>query len=109
AAFAVRLFHLPGELTRRGGGCRPSPGSRVNCRSMKPESPLVVRGNIVDPVARTITPSTLTIRDGVIADVQVDATPHATYLTPGFVDAHVHVESSMLVPSEFARLAVRHG
>lgn len=76
---------------------------------MKPESPLVVRGNIVDPVARTITPSTLTIRDGVIADVQVDATPHATCLTPGFVDAHVHVESSMLVPSEFARLAVRHG
>lgn len=31
------------------------------------------------------------------------------YLLPGFVDAHVHVESSMLVPSEFARLAVRHG
>ncbi len=31
------------------------------------------------------------------------------YLLPGFVDAHVHIESSMLVPSEFARLAVRHG
>jgi len=31
------------------------------------------------------------------------------YLMPGFVDAHVHVESSMLVPSEFARIAVLHG
>ena len=28
---------------------------------------------------------------------------------PGFVDAHVHIESSMLIPSEFARLAVVHG
>jgi adenine deaminase len=32
-----------------------------------------------------------------------------TYILPGFVDAHVHVESSMLVPSEFARIAVTHG
>ncbi len=31
------------------------------------------------------------------------------YLLPGFVDAHVHIESSMLVPAEFARLAVVHG
>ena len=31
------------------------------------------------------------------------------YLMPGFVDAHIHIESSMLPPSEFARLAVVHG
>ena len=31
------------------------------------------------------------------------------YLSPGFIDAHVHIESSMLVPAEFARLAVVHG
>ena len=31
------------------------------------------------------------------------------YICPGFIDAHVHIESSMLVPSEFARLAVVHG
>src|SRR5690606_16025541 len=31
------------------------------------------------------------------------------YILPGFVDAHIHIESSMLVPSEFARLAVTHG
>lgn len=32
-----------------------------------------------------------------------------SYLTPGFIDAHVHIESSMLVPSEFGRIALRHG
>ena len=40
-------------------------------------------------------------------DEQQDS--YSTYLLPGFVDAHVHVESSMLVPSEFARAAVLHG
>ncbi len=35
--------------------------------------------------------------------------PGSAYLMPGFVDAHVHIESSMLVPAEFARLACRHG
>lgn len=41
------------------------------------------------------------------ADGAVD--PSLPYVTPGFVDAHVHIESSMLIPSEFARLAVVHG
>jgi adenine deaminase len=31
------------------------------------------------------------------------------YIIPGFIDSHVHIESSMLVPSEFAKLAVVHG
>jgi len=35
--------------------------------------------------------------------------PSLPYLLPGFIDAHIHIESSMLVPSEFARLAVTHG
>jgi adenine deaminase len=49
------------------------------------------------------------IADGRVAAIEpVDDAP-ATYLLPGFIDAHVHVESSMLVPSEFARAAVVHG
>jgi adenine deaminase len=35
--------------------------------------------------------------------------PSLPYILPGFTDAHVHIESSMLIPSEFARLAVTHG
>ncbi|MCG8427655.1 MAG: adenine deaminase [Chromatiales bacterium] len=35
--------------------------------------------------------------------------PQLDYLAPGFIDAHIHIESSMLPPSEFGRLAVRHG
>ncbi|TVT37642.1 adenine deaminase [Hymenobacter setariae] len=70
--------------------------------------------NLVDIPARVIYPATLRVADGRIA--AIEATPDATapdpalpYALPGFVDAHVHVESSLLVPSEFARLALPHG
>ena len=69
-------------------------------------------GNIVDLVHRKIYPGRVAVRDGVITSIEpvssVDA-KHQGYIMPGFVDAHVHIESSMLIPSEFARLAVRHG
>jgi adenine deaminase len=69
-----------------------------------------ISGNIVDVLNRRIFPGTVTIEEGKIT--RIDESPGAvydTYLMPGFVDAHVHVESSMLVPSEFARLSVLHG
>ena len=68
-----------------------------------------ISGNVVDPLARRIFPATLAIRDGRIAAIREDSKPHAAWLLPGFVDAHVHVESSLLPPCEFARLAVGHG
>lgn len=68
-----------------------------------------VTGNLVDPLARTIRPGTITVRNGRIAEVRYDSGKYATWLLPGFVDAHVHVESSLLPPREFARLAVAHG
>lgn len=66
-------------------------------------------GNLVDPIARRIRPATLTLARGRIAAVSWDAAEHPTWLLPGFVDAHVHVESSLLPPHEFARMAVAHG
>ncbi|MEX8546089.1 MAG: adenine deaminase [Mucilaginibacter sp.] len=54
----------------------------------------------------------LTVKDGLIHDIKKVPVKEASalpFLTPGFVDAHVHIESSMLIPSEFARLAVVHG
>jgi adenine deaminase len=71
--------------------------------------PWRISGNLVDPLARTIRPVTLTIADGRIAAITAESTPQATWILPGFVDAHVHVESSLLPPAEFARLAVAHG
>jgi adenine deaminase len=66
--------------------------------------------NLVDVPGRRVVPGTLTVANGRVAAVRLE--PGATYdrfILPGFVDAHVHVESSMMVPSEFARFAVAHG
>jgi len=68
-----------------------------------------ISGNVVDPVVRRIRPATLTIASGRIAGISWDSIEHDTWLLPGFVDAHVHVESSLLPPCEFARMAVAHG
>ncbi len=68
-----------------------------------------ISGNIVDVVANTIYPGTLEILDGTIVHITRETRSYDTYIIPGFIDAHVHCESSMLVPSEFARLAVTHG
>ncbi len=69
-----------------------------------------ISGNIVDIVQRRIYPGTLKIKDATIVHIQYEPSAlYDHYIIPGFVDAHVHVESSMLVPTEFARIAVAHG
>lgn len=68
-----------------------------------------VVANLVDIEARRILPAEVAIVAGRVHAVREVAGPVEGYLLPGFIDAHVHVESSMLVPSEFARLAVTHG
>lgn len=66
--------------------------------------------NVVQIFERQVTPAIVTVADGAITSIEATGKSlHRTYLLPGFVDAHVHVESSMLVPSEFARAAVCHG
>lgn len=72
-------------------------------------SAIQLTGNLVEIQDRRIRPVELTIRDGLIVSIRDVPGPVESYLMPGFIDAHVHVESSMLVPSEFARLAVTHG
>ena len=75
--------------------------------SQLPES---IYGNVVDLVARQIFPGRLILRDGRIVDVQTTDQQETTrFLLPGFVDAHIHIESSMLLPSQFAQTAVLHG
>lgn len=66
-------------------------------------------GNIVDVVNGEVFPGTIDVRDGKIHNIQRDNKTYQSFITPGFIDAHVHIESSMMPPSEFARIAVTHG
>ena len=79
---------------------------------MTPTQPYSVTGNLVDIPNKHIYGATLWIEDGHIKRIEASSEPINTalpYIMPGFIDSHVHIESSMLVPSEFARLAVLHG
>ncbi|WP_435413339.1 adenine deaminase [Psychroserpens mesophilus] len=66
-------------------------------------------GQIVDIQNKRIFKGVLTIENGKIKSVEEKDHNVNNYILPGFVDAHIHIESSMLVPSEFARIAVNHG
>ncbi len=70
-----------------------------------------VRANLVDIAARRIFAAEIGWSAGVIGRIDElgAANPAWPCLLPGFIDAHVHIESSLLPPAEFARLAVRHG
>jgi len=70
---------------------------------------MTIEANYVDIVNRDIFPAKITVNSGKIAAVERCDHCVENYLLPGFVDAHIHIESSMLPPSEFARLAVCHG
>src|SRR6202008_2394855 len=67
------------------------------------------KSNLVDIINREIYPAEITISNDKISSVKKINEKIQGYVLPGFIDAHVHVESSMLVPSEFARLAAVHG
>lgn len=70
-----------------------------------------VTGKFVDIEHRRIYPAKVHVDKGNIALVEIISSvdSDAPFILPGFIDSHVHIESSMLIPSEFARLAVVHG
>ena len=68
-----------------------------------------VSGNIVDISNQDIFSGTIKIEKGKITEITRDNGKYKNYLISGLIDAHVHIESSMLTPSEFARIAVVHG
>ncbi|MEP3837601.1 MAG: adenine deaminase [Algibacter sp.] len=70
---------------------------------------MTVQGNIVDIQNKRIYKGEITFENGKIVTIQEKEHQVNQYIIPGFVDAHIHIESSMLVPSEFAKLAVTHG
>jgi adenine deaminase len=66
-------------------------------------------GNIVDVVNGEVFPGTIEVKNGKIHDIRRDNQTYEHFITPGFIDSHVHIESSMMPPSEFARIALAHG
>lgn len=70
---------------------------------------MIIQGNIVDIENKRIFKGEVEISRNKIAAIRASDHDIDTYILPGFVDAHIHIESSMLVPSEFAKIAVTHG
>ena len=73
-----------------------------------------ITGNIVDIFNKEIFFGQVSIENGKIISIHKlpttnDKQQTTNFILPGFIDSHVHIESSMLVPSEFAKLAVVHG
>lgn len=68
-----------------------------------------IQGQIVDINNQRIFRGELTISEEKIVAITEKEHDVNTFIIPGFIDAHIHIESSMLVPSEFAKIAVNHG
>ncbi|HEY6143646.1 MAG TPA: adenine deaminase [Flavobacterium sp.] len=68
-----------------------------------------IQGQIVDIQNRRIYAGEITVENGKIISIIEKDHDVQQYIMPGFIDAHIHIESSMLVPSEFAKIAVLHG
>jgi len=68
-----------------------------------------INGRIIDVFNRKIIPGEIHVINGRIDRISESGKQVNKYIIPGLIDAHIHIESSMLIPSEFARIAVRHG
>ncbi len=76
------------------------------------QKPFTITGRLVDIWRKEIYAAEIQVEDEKIAAItkieNAEQVPD-NYILPGFIDSHVHIESSMIIPSEFARLAVVHG
>lgn len=68
-----------------------------------------VEGNIVDVVTGEVFPGAIVVNGTQVESIERTTEKHPHFIIPGFVDAHIHVESSMLAPAEFSRMASVHG
>lgn len=70
---------------------------------------MIFSGQIVDVVRKKIFGGEIRIENGRIADITETIRTTGPYILPGFIDSHVHIESSMLTPAEFGRTVIPHG
>lgn len=69
----------------------------------------LVDGNIVDILGREIFPGVISIENNIIKSITRNTEKYDRYILPGFIDAHVHIESSMLIPKEFSSVVIKNG
>lgn len=75
----------------------------------KPRKIKLISGNIVDVINNEIYAGKIEIKNGKIHQIIRKNKHFDNYILPGFIDSHIHIESSMIIPSEFARTAVKDG
>lgn len=68
-----------------------------------------IEGNIVDVINNTITQGVVIVHQGRIQEIISTNKSYGSYILPGLIDAHVHIESSMLTPQQFGKLIVSRG
>lgn len=68
-----------------------------------------IEGNIIDIYNRKIYPGIISIANGKIVGIIQNSETYQNFISPGFIDAHIHIESSMLTPFQFSRLAIQRG
>lgn len=70
-----------------------------------------MKANLINIFKKSVQEAEITIENKLISAIHIigKENPSLSYILPGFVDAHVHIESSMLTPSQFAKLSVVHG
>jgi len=68
-----------------------------------------IEANLVDIHTQTIYPAEIIIKEKKVHSIKKIDKKCNFYILPGFIDAHIHIESSMLIPSEFAKVAIKHG
>lgn len=76
---------------------------------MQTQNSFGLEGKIVDVENREVFEGAVLVENGIIKAIERRASANSDFILPGLIDAHVHVESSLLIPSEFVRLAVPHG
>ena len=68
-----------------------------------------ISGQIIDIINKVIFKGIIVVENGKISEISTSDTVDDQYILPGFIDAHIHIESSMVTPYEFARTALGHG
>lgn len=68
-----------------------------------------IRGNMVDLHQRRIYGAEINIENGFIQSITESGESYSTFIMPGFVDSHIHIESSMCTPAVFGEAAIQHG